>query len=144
MGKLYDKLFSTTLSGLEASGYKKTIEEVDELNFGNEIIIFASQKMRIRFISDRSDIIIEVAALYRPDSWHELATVLEFLKIIPVDDEPIAIEKLGKVLITHLGQIENNIAGGDTDRVVEELGAYEKKRSKQLIDRLKNRSRGNK
>ena len=71
---------------LHNRGFKVVRQESDDKAFGNALLIFASNELRIRLVKDRSDILIEVGPLSGEERWfdfwlvHQLITGVSKLK----------------------------------------------------------------
>lgn len=60
---------------LEEAGLAVDEQPPDRENFGNQMIMFEDERLRVRIVLDRSDWTIELAhpsweSLYDPDIWH--------------------------------------------------------------------------
>jgi hypothetical protein len=64
---------------LGAHHFRETFQRIDELFFGNTIIVFHSEDFLIRFVTDRGDFVIYVSPTVGPEEWCTLDFCLELL-----------------------------------------------------------------
>lgn len=69
-----DVTFSAVLRELRC---EKVEEAYDAESFGDEILVFESRDLRLRFVKDRGDIYVDVAPTFEPESWILLEDALE-------------------------------------------------------------------
>lgn len=56
---------------------------IDRKYFGNEILEFESDDIRVRFVKDRDDILVDVGPKSEPAEWFLLDNVLEIMGHVP-------------------------------------------------------------
>ena len=114
---------------LDANGFSKTSERVVPGYFGDCVIEFGSNTLRLRFAKSRGEPIVEVAAITSSE-WYDLQLVLEFVKG-ESGSGPIAdLHGLSDGLRTYLREVERTFAS--TLRV-NDLRQFERARSKQVL-----------
>ncbi len=64
---------------LEDYGLKIVEEAFDPLSFGNSLVVFESNDMRVRFIRERGQVTVEVASCSDPNTWWDLDHVCEII-----------------------------------------------------------------
>ena len=141
MTKLNEKIATAFLRTLDVHGYAKVQEKLDAKNFGNEIIVFQSPNAQIRFTSDRSDFIVEIRSVRQNATWHELSTLLEFLKLSAVGNASVSFADLGIAFAEHYPQIEKEFLR-DSPQFESALTEYERVRSRQIMEKLRKGATG--
>ncbi|MBV8543658.1 MAG: hypothetical protein JO088_02835 [Acidobacteria bacterium] len=64
----------------EAKKFRKTFEHYDDQHFGNEVLMYASPELALKFVRDRGEILLDVGP---PDgtSWYMAPRLYEYLRI---------------------------------------------------------------
>ena len=53
----------------EDLGFRMTYSEYDPANFGDSLVILDSDSLRLRFVRDRSQVTLDLAARSKPEDW---------------------------------------------------------------------------
>ena len=60
-------------------GFTMTYDSYEPKSFGDCLVILASERLRLRLVKDRGQILMDVATPAQPEAWHNLFFVLEAL-----------------------------------------------------------------
>lgn len=63
----------------EGLGFRVTYSEYAWANFGNSVVILDSDSIRLRFVCDRSQIMLDLAARSEPERWFSLWQLYEVI-----------------------------------------------------------------
>lgn len=63
----------------EDLGFRITYSEYDPASFGNSLVILDSDRIRLRFVRDRSQVMLDVAANSEPEKWFGLHSLYEVI-----------------------------------------------------------------
>jgi hypothetical protein len=134
-GKLSLEIERSALALLEGLGFTKVEERYDKAAFGNELVVFESDVLRLRFLKDRGQIFVELGPTSEPRRWHALNDVLEV-----TTGETIS-ETAGWLEQTHLlgakySAIRQGFVKDAYQHIEEKVRAKEMAREKELLARL--------
>jgi hypothetical protein len=93
---------------LVARGFRLFSEEATPKSFGNQSVVYASPALAVRFVRDRGEAFVHVAA--RPElPWQMLPRLLEYLKLDRESSfwswDERALKRQGAALARHFDQI---------------------------------------
>src|SRR5579864_1517187 len=74
---LMDQVLSSFGELLRNHGFVQTSELSDAKHFGNEMIVFESDELRLQFIKDRDEVSADVAPARECNEWFQLPRLLE-------------------------------------------------------------------
>jgi hypothetical protein len=104
-------------------------------SFGNEMIVLKADNIRIRFISDRGDINIEIN---KSDfkNWFSIECVLELLGVYknPNSNKNIELKRLNELFIKNISEIKDVFLKEDTKLLAASLNEIEKRKVKEMFD----------
>jgi hypothetical protein len=127
-----DKILHDELVG---NGFELTEGTVDKRVFGNEIATYESASMRLCFVTDRGDLIVEIRATDPESEWFPVWRLLEFLGHKEEEfrgDIDCMITSVGGALFREFGLVAAMLSEGslpETRRRMRDL-------TKALIDRI--------
>lgn len=64
---------------IEDFGFKKVDEKYYAKAFGNFYILLSSNKFLLQYIKDRLFLTIQIASLFEPSNWHDLAFIKNYI-----------------------------------------------------------------
>ncbi len=119
-----------------------TVEQIyDPRNFGNAVVALESKDFRLRFVRDRGDVFVEVAAL-ASDDWHYPGYIFEFLskdsRWTDVKTPP-ALETLARGLREHYADVRRLFEDYRSHRAA--LKKFEKAKFEQRMKNARRQSR---
>src|SRR5438874_13683867 len=76
---LRDRIADAFTNYLKAHSFCERSYSIVEQHFGNSILCARSNDFEIRFVTDRGDLFIDVAASSDPNNWYSLDALLEIL-----------------------------------------------------------------
>ena len=65
---------------LEKRGFRKTFEHYDDQHFGNEVLIYASPELSLKFVRDRGEILVDLGPSDET-VWYMAPRLYEFMEL---------------------------------------------------------------
>ena len=132
--RLYSSISPFFQPFLQDRGFHKTDELYDPRNFGNELLVFESTGLRIRFVRDRGEVFVDVGPVFE-EKWYFLDDVLELLEgraKLPVT-APADLDDLSKRFEADFSQIESLFIGSNYADTKNKLESLRQIRAKEMF-----------
>ena len=108
------------------------VETQDSASFGDSFAVAESDAFRLRFLIDRDQIFIDISALKRPDTWHDLSLVKNLIEGTSIDSTA-DIPELAAFLEQNFAEIEKIFKGENLDATETALKELKRERAEQMF-----------
>lgn len=131
LSSVVEPFFSTFL---RANGFQKKREFYDPKNFGNELLVFESNELRIRFIQEQGDIFADVGPAFE-DNWYFLDYVLELAegKENPPRDSPASLDDLASRIQENFSKVKELFSELNYSKTREQLEILSRRKTKEMF-----------
>ena len=142
-GDLYKLVSPLFANSFKKCGYRHIKEEFFAQTFGSENLIYESNEVRLRFLSERGDLncVSVIIGPLKSTNQHLLHTILKYLDFAPqaVYEPPLA--EMARIFDTACLDIENFFGSGEYMRSLNELKIFEQKCLDGVLDEEKRKLR---
>lgn len=131
LSSVIEPFFSTFL---RAHGFQKKHEFYDPKHFGNELLVFESNELCIRFIQERGDVFVDVGPIFE-DSWYFLDYVLELAegKQNPPGNSPAPLDSLSSKIQANFWKIKELFTELNYPETKDRLEILSRRKTKEMF-----------
>ncbi len=92
---------------IERYGFEKTKDVYDSEHFGNAVLIFQSPDFKLRFVRDRSQLLVYIAPRCATGQWHHLKRFLEVVRgADTLSHEPMSFDEQTRSLQSNIERVK--------------------------------------
>ncbi len=123
-------------------GFRVVADSYNADNFGNAMVILEASNIRVRVLTDRGDVFVDVAGRLSPNDWHMLQRALQAITGRKDPSEgPLHLEEAAKLLDQNMALLDEGFTSecfANTKRRLDKLDALARSRLLQHLQRREN------